>query len=70
MIHGHQRTCPSLTRDGGELASALDLLDVEDQRVFKSLTRRLAEIERAHGEAVALAVAQRMERVLRGQEAA
>ena len=70
MIHGYQQTCPARACERGEFAGELDRLDVQGQRVLKSLARHLAEIERAHGEAVALAVAQRMELVLRGRDAA
>lgn len=69
MIQGYQQTCAAPSCERGELAGALDRLDVQGQRVLKSLARHLAQIEQAHGEAVALAVAQRMELVLRGREA-
>jgi hypothetical protein len=70
MIQEHRQTCAARTGERGEFAGALDRLDVQSQRVLKSLAHHLAEIERAHGEAVALAVAQKMELVLRGRETA
>jgi hypothetical protein len=65
MIHAetHERGAP--TREGDEFGRALDQLSARDQRILGHLARRLAAVERAHGEAVALAVAERMETILR-----
>ena len=56
--------------ENGDLFVVLDGLSNHDRRVVGRLALHLAAIEGAHGEEVALAVAQRMEMVVRGRNAA
>ena len=55
--------------EAAELFTALDGLSMRDRQILWRMVRRLAAIEVADGEAVALAVGERIEMVLRGSRA-
>lgn len=70
MIHTETHRRDAWTREGDEFRRALDQLSARDQRILGRLARRLAAVEETHGENVALAMAERMETVLRDRGAA
>jgi hypothetical protein len=65
MIQAETHGRGAWTREGDELRRVLDQLSAHDQRILGRLARRLAAIEGAQGEAPALAVAERIETILR-----
>jgi hypothetical protein len=70
MIHAETQGSVTRSREADAFLVAFDQLSFRDQRILERLVRRLAVVEGAHGEAVALAVAEQMEVILRDRRAA
>jgi hypothetical protein len=69
MIHAETYSDGARSREADELRYALGQLSVRDRRILGCLTRRLALVEGAHGEDVALAAAERIATILRDRRA-
>jgi hypothetical protein len=69
MIHAETYSDGARSREADELRYALGALSIRDRRILGRLARRLALIEGAHGEDLALAAAERMVAILRAEPA-
>jgi hypothetical protein len=67
MIHVETQCSIVRAPEADEFLGALDQLSARDQHILGRLVRRLAVVERASGEEVALALAEQMEAILRGR---
>jgi hypothetical protein len=70
MIHTETHGRDARRREGDEFRRALDQLSARDQRILGRVARRLAAVEGAHGEEVALAVAERVQAAFRDRAGA
>lgn len=67
MIQGETHSAVAPQQETGALLDALDQLSIHDRRIVGRMVRRLAHLENAHGEDLALAVAERLEGIVRGR---
>ena len=70
MIHAATHSIVTEPREADALLNALDELSARDRGILGRVVRRLAVVESAEGEAVALAMAEQMEVILRARRAA
>ena len=67
MIQGETHGAVAQPHETGAFLDALDQLSIHDRHIVGRMVRRLAHLERAHGADLALAVAERLERIVRGR---
>ena len=70
MIHAATQSTVTEPREADAFLIALDQLSARDRRILGRLVQRLADVEGAEGEAIALAMAEQMEVILRARRAA
>jgi hypothetical protein len=70
MIHAETHSSVTPPRETDAFLVVLDQLSTRDRRILGRLVQSLAVVEGSHGEAVALAVAEQMEVILRDRQAA